>query len=277
MFEPVRNCRYCSSALEAGRHQMFRGVCSEAQCRNRYIKDETRIRKNADEDRYKKRCEIARKYVVDSHASLETNDIGIEADVSEHGLKSSANACLPVFPVPALQRQLTSLPPERRRTFLRHLKECVDEAFEESLDPVDGSFSNDGDGSNIADPSRILGFACGTCRGDCCRNGSTHAFVSKELVNRVRRQYPKSDKAEIFTLYESKLLEKTHDESCVFQQEFGCGLPRELRANLCNTFECEDLVYLQREPNPGSATIAAMDGEAVIRVQKFVHPKADAV
>ncbi len=276
MFEPITNCRYCSSVLEAGKHQMFRGVCSEAQCRNRYIQDETRITKNAEEDRYKKRCAIARKYVVDSHASMESIDIGIEVDASEHGLKSSANACLTVFPVPALQLQLTSLPPERRSTFLMHLKECVDEAFEESLSPVDGSFSNEGDGSNIAAPLRILGFACGTCRGDCCRNGSTHAFVSKELVNRVRRQNPKSDKAAIFTLYESKLLEKTYDGSCVFQQEFGCGLPRELRANICNTFECEDLVYLQREPNPRSATIAAMDGEAVIRIQNFVDSKADA-
>ena len=91
-----------------------------------------------------------------------------------------------------MQRKLTDLPAERHAAFVDHLTSTVDASYLENenidLQGVDCDFEEIE--RQAASPLPILSAACGTCRGACCYNGGTHAFVSTQLIDRVRRLNP---------------------------------------------------------------------------------------
>jgi hypothetical protein len=61
--------------------------------------------------------------------------------------------------------------------------------------------------------------------------------------------------------------ERTYENSCVYHQQQGCGLPRELRSDICNSFECEELAELHREARASGEPLllVALDGSEAVR------------
>ena len=261
-------CHFCGENLLRGHHYRYRGVCERFECQKNHIHSESQKLRASDAQRYEHRRNVARKFVqheetIDLDRPQEC--ITVDPRVGEKQLVDP----LAVHPVPALERELTVLPEERKRLFQAHLSQAVREAFSEPVPCSNSESENRDSHPTRAEPLPILSFACGTCRGDCCRQGGTHAFVSKDLITRIRQIDPSSSPDEIIHFYTSRLTERTYDESCVFHQQFGCGLPRDRRANICNSFECDDLCTIKRQYENGPAWTVSMAGDQVVRARRF--------
>jgi hypothetical protein len=95
------------------------------------------------------------------------------------------------------------------------------------------------------DEANLLGKACATCMGSCCKLGKTDAFVDYPslqhfLASQVSEQ-------EITALYSDYFLTQSYQDSCVFKGNKGCALPRELRSFTCNNFLCDGVINYRHE------------------------------
>jgi len=93
--------------------------------------------------------------------------------------------------------------------------------------------------------STLPGRLCGVCGGGCCPAGGTHAFQSEATIRRVMAANPDLDSAGLRALYLGHLPQRTIPGGCVFQARTGCGLPRSLRGDICNSYACQALQQLQ--------------------------------
>ncbi|MBU6367904.1 MAG: hypothetical protein KJT01_16945, partial [Gemmatimonadetes bacterium] len=168
---------------------------------------------------------------------------------------------LPVVLVPANTRGLVPLPEAARAGFRRHLDAVVADAFARPLrDNTAGMSAQEaGERADAGETaSRDPGLAahmvhggCATCRGECCTAGGTRAFLTADSLVRVRAQratlgvHGESPEA-IAALYRDRLPAEHYEGSCVFHERTGCALPRALRANLCNRYQCGELTQLSR-------------------------------
>ncbi len=251
MTKPSSSCRFCGKAITFSQQHVFRGTCEAAECQAHLFQLELSEFKLAAERRHEARKALAFKF----------------AHIDNPKCYSTDSTLPVVYPVPCMNGELTVLPAERRAQFQEHLQKSVTEAFEEPLFEASETEQETETNNQIAPPSPVVIAACSTCRGDCCRQGETHAFVTKELIVRIRRHHPTATQQEIVEMYDSRLSSITQEGSCVYHQERGCGLPRELRANICNSFECEDLRYIFRESPATTLVIVSLDGEVGIRSQ----------
>lgn len=190
------------------------------------------------------------------------------------------SAVLPVVLLPANSRELTPLPDEASAQFRRHLRLQITRAFAlplrdnalpmsaEEAGARDEAGEIEGPAADSADlaTGAVLGAACGTCRGECCTAGGTHAFLKAASLVRVRAQLATEGSAptpeEIEARYVSALPARHYRGSCVFHTTGGCTLPRGLRSNLCNRYLCGGLTQLSRAmvaSGTDSAFVAAAD------------------
>jgi hypothetical protein len=172
------------------------------------------------------------------------------------------SSTLPIVLLPRNERLLVPLPDTRYETHRGYLFKIVKEArtcyendgelLAESNAPVNGI-------SSIDATLPVLSTACGLCRGECCYTGGNSAWLRPATIQRQHWfRFGVSDKR-IVDFYLSYLPVTSFEDSCVYQGEYGCTLPRNLRANKCNQFLCKelgDLVSALAE-NEGSSCIAA--------------------
>ncbi len=180
---------------------------------------------------------------------------------------------IPCFAVPANLMPLVELPVDRREKFIAHLQQVTDEAFEinepnashaESIDEdLDFALTNE---VPVAD---VVSAACGTCRGYCCRHGAHHAFYSKTHIQHLRQRHPTHTSQQIIELIAGHLPRESVQDSCVMHGPQGCSLPREFRAELCNRFECSELVHIIKSVDVYPIRIVAIDGGQLIRQTKY--------
>jgi hypothetical protein len=186
---------------------------------------------------------------------------------------NAAESSLPYFAVPANHRPLVDLPTHRRQQFLDHLQQVFEAAFqfdEPPINAVDGEERGSEVTPSAAAPvSPVVSAACGTCRGYCCRHGAHHAFFSQTHVQRLRAQHPTLTAQEIIDLIAGYLPQSSVEDSCVMHGPQGCELPRAYRAELCNHFECSDLVHIVESLGRVPIHIVAMDGEHIVRQTKY--------
>jgi hypothetical protein len=74
--------------------------------------------------------------------------------------------------------------------------------------------------------------------------GGEHAFLYPDHFRRFLRKHPERSRDELLADYLSRVPSASVRDSCVYHGDAGCVLPRELRANLCNSFLCGDLTEL---------------------------------
>ena len=125
-----------------------------------------------------------------------------------------------------------------------HLEQVIEVAFGAECDetPVAGVAENLLDAAGEVSTLPML--ACTVCRGRCCLGGTAQAYISAEDVRRYVKAKPATTREEILEAYLNCLADVSYENSCIFHQEQGCGLPRHLRSATCNEFECLDLKAL---------------------------------
>ncbi|MHC4406480.1 MAG: hypothetical protein ACYTG0_43195 [Planctomycetota bacterium] len=247
-------CERRITRLEASLH----GTCDSWQCRNEGRLQRRTRRKKYEED-LRRRQEEFQKWVRQYRNGVARSQ-GIE----------EPERFAPVA-IPAADRPIVPLPPERRAAFRDHLLELIAEAREKLAAPDDQP-----DDSETAVPEAdvepsllpILGRACATCEGHCCFGGGDTAFLDVAAILRYRRRHPDIEWDEIPDAFLAHVAEATYENSCVNHGPKGCTLPRSMRAAICNTFLCtglELLIGACTGPGPHRVFLVARNRERVFR------------
>jgi hypothetical protein len=98
------------------------------------------------------------------------------------------------------------------------------------------------------------------------RGGGTHAYLTTETIRRALRRGRRP--REILDDYLSHVPHKTYPGSCVYHARDGCALPRDLRADMCNRYFCDELVDFSKTLTSNAAVrgfFAAVEGETIVR------------
>ncbi len=226
-------CRFCQTPITPAQAALHGGSCADWRCRRRYLAElqqQARLAKQAAQEAWDQR--ILRSAALRDRAARQQ-------------LRPDAEAFVPA-PLPINRQHLAPLPRRRTEAFLEHLRQVIAAGFAEpapntATSPADADAGPAGEG----DPAQLLEQACALCRGRCCRCGENHAYLSPELIGRYRRSHPEAGAEQVFQAYEACLGEVTFEDSCVYHQPQGCGLPRRLRSDACNHFACQELEQLQ--------------------------------
>jgi hypothetical protein len=151
-------------------------------------------------------------------------------------------------PVPHLDRELVSLPETRKAAFLGHLNGVVDRAFDQAgAEPPTTAATFARRLREVPDDPPALAATCMACRGYCCLKGArTHAFLTPESIAFHRHLNPEASPDEVKASYASRLPERSVEGSCVYHGARGCVLPRTMRAEICNHWQCSDRAELGR-------------------------------
>jgi hypothetical protein len=137
--------------------------------------------------------------------------------------------------LPAFEQTMGPLPEERRADFLESVKHSIERAFEDPRDPEpEVAKAEDPDGP-------LIQAACTSCRGACCRFGGTRAFLNPDHFRHYRRRHPGKSRDEMLEDYRKALPAMTCRDSCVFHTNTGCALPRDMRADVCNSWLCSGI------------------------------------
>ncbi len=88
---------------------------------------------------------------------------------------------------------------------------------------------------------------CSACRGSCCRSGETHAYLTREVLTRVRRDMKLKSEAAVLQAYLDRVPQRAHRESCIFHGARGCVLPRPMRSETCNRYLCYPIKQLGKD------------------------------
>jgi len=85
---------------------------------------------------------------------------------------------------------------------------------------------------------------CEKCKGACCLNGGDTAFLQTETIKRYMTKNSWLTPEQVLQNYKETIAEQTCVMSCINHTEKGCGLPQEMRSDMCNNFYCSTLKEL---------------------------------
>ncbi|MDV6029410.1 MAG: hypothetical protein F9B45_04750 [Phycisphaera sp. RhM] len=190
---------------------------------------------------------------------------------------------LPVC-VPSYKAELVPMTADRRealRAFLLVLiEDCTSEADAEPATPTQapdqagGADSSDHDAASET-LAEFLRVACTCCGGHCCTDGDDHAYFTVDSMRRYLARHPDRSPDAIVDDYLQHVPEETHEASCVYHSATGCSLPRPMRSDLCNSFECYGLTQLRDQvaENAGTGLFIAATNQQQVMHHRFVEPR----
>lgn len=156
--------------------------------------------------------------------------------------------------VPRCDSEITEVSTERRAMLRENLLAVLAELVTSDLanqqrppDVPDASVTRV-TGDDTSRPSElplVFAAACTTCGGYCCQQGAEHAHLHASKFDEYLRSHPETDPNQLVEQYMHRVPSSAHENSCIFHAEDGCSLPRELRSDLCNRFECNGLVAIR--------------------------------
>lgn len=249
-------CVVCGSPLRGIEARLYGGTCSQRRCRASYWEG---LAKRLQEEKQRRESEEAQRRKA---AALAHRD-RLAAELP----KTTPQPLLPVA-LPAQQRPLVPLPSARKALFREHLAGVVREAFEETAAAGSLPLAPAEDAASCQDEMLpVLLAGCAVCQGRCCLQGGDRAYLTADAIRRYRTRHPQATAEDVRRAYEAHLAERTYEDSCVYHQAQGCGLPRELRSDTCNGFECQELADLRREAQASGEAIllVALDGSRAVR------------
>ena len=160
---------------------------------------------------------------------------------------SSPTATQLQLALPSGPRKLVNLSHARRRQFTDHLTRTLTlAASNQEIEPEVSLHVPE----MQANASALEGFtvaACTMCGGGCCTRGANTAYLSASTLRRVLRSKPGQRANQLYARYIAALAPRTEQHSCIYHGAQGCGLPPELRSNVCHRFICQPLVQLHRK------------------------------
>jgi hypothetical protein len=249
-----RLCRVCQGPMTV--HEETRGgVCSRDSCRKTDLVQEVARR-------HREVAETRRQLSLE-HREKVAGSLGFSPPDS-----------LSVAVVPATSRPVVRLPHRRRRQFLSHLARVIREAAGELQSAQAGELPEEerAGAAQFVPELPVTRAACSACRGFCCRLGGTHAFVDAVTIRRYLASRPGMLPRDVLHAYRSRLPARGAQYSCVYHGENGCTLPREMRAHICNTFHCAELLELMKSaarPDAPPILIAAVHESGTVRSRLF--------
>ena len=231
-------CAGCGKELERRRWNLFR-CCENPECRRTYLN----AAKQRDAERAHKFAERIRR----------RNEIGLQAARAED--PSVTLEQIRFVPISRLAaKPIANLPQRRARAFRDHLMRQISQAAtlarrEPSQEIVEQPA-----------PAAIKQLACATCWGRCCEEGDIQAFVDEQTIRRYMDDNPAKRPRDVLHDYLELLPKRTVRDSCVFHSDRGCNLPRRMRADICNRFECNYLKKLGPDdlPDQGPVVLVAI-------------------
>jgi len=226
-------CLICSRMLTL--HEQYSGqICSDWRCRARQLDDALLAA----------RAEAAR-------------DLGLQQVEA-----------FPISVVPWRANRIVELPAERRselEEFLVNLLSTLPETSDESIVQSESGFCAEPPPASAPNDPEVdlhLAKVCAVCQGFCCFYGATrHAFLDSETMCRFGSQHPDVQTEAVVAEYLRYLPENHCEASCVYHTEVGCALPRQMRADICNSYECHGL----KDARQASATSALATACVVVR------------
>lgn len=257
-------CRYCGNPIDA--RGSLRDHCAHWRCRAARRRDQQLAKRAArarEDERYATRCAVVRDDMASGNA---TNHAGPHLDV---------------LPVPAFQRPTVALARERRERFREHLSDVMRDFRSSDEQQASAPLESTAAPLEVTDPaehSRFASAACATCGGRCCERGGDHAFISVATVRRFFSSHAGASDPHCEATYLGYLPAEVLHDSCVFHTRHGCALPRQLRSEMCNWFQCDDLERLSarvsREPTPDVWVLASMEDAQVIHFRYVASSRA---
>jgi hypothetical protein len=180
-----------------------------------------------------------------------------DRSAAQRGIDVTARRSYALAVLPRNTARSSRLPARRRAAFEQHLRNNLAEARgrlaagdvsePRYVEPTLESRSPAGLQAELA----LLGVGCAACRGSCCSKGHDHAFNSVDTMMQYLHAHPTDDDDSIVGRYMSWIGPRTMTGGCVFQQETGCSLPRDLRADICNRFYCDGLLMIRHRFSEG--------------------------
>lgn len=260
-----RSCVVCGETIDE-RVPRTQKYCSDQKCKLKYL---VRLRQHRQESLKRERERLMR----------QARDL--RGNAAEAAWIENPEDFIPVA-IPVNTRGVRHLPEKRRRSFCARLMKLIDQAAAELnsstrlKDDITMQMKRDAQmqGTELCS---ILSNACAICRGSCCILGAdTDAYLKVDTLLRYMHQHPELQQRQVLEEYLSYLPKKTYEDSCVYHTEFGCALPRDMRAETCNSFACDGLVEIREHAIDTKSTrffIAAMKGEDILR-SAFVDRKS---
>lgn len=113
------------------------------------------------------------------------------------------------------------------------------------------------------------GHLCAQCRGRCCnQGGASHAFITLPQLLRWQRRAAGRTLQDAVAYFVAALPPRHTQHSCLYHGPQGCALPREDRAEICNSHACDSLQSMRRllREQPGATfAVVTLNDEAVLR------------
>lgn len=188
----------------------------------------------------------------------------------------------PVAVVPWREMKLVPLADERRADLQRFVLDLLAQSSaDESQSARHGEDGRSGRAADVTPPHQatdgLLGAICAVCQGFCCFYGGVrHAFLDADAMAAFRGRYPGTGDAEVAAAYLAFLPERHCEGSCVYHTANGCALPRDMRARICNAYECRGLKETRQGRAAGSdfrACVVVRHDNSIVR-SAFVNSSA---
>jgi len=130
----------------------------------------------------------------------------------------------------------------RRQGRVRLLRDYLREQLDDvaGLPPLEETASPEADLAASAPPLRSES-VCAKCRGQCCRKGGDHGYISPGTLQRVLAADPALGGGALIDAYVSHVPTRSYAGSCIYHSASGCALPRALRSETCTSFLCDGL------------------------------------
>ncbi len=156
---------------------------------------------------------------------------------------------------------LVPLSATRQAAHRAFLQQLVDEPPEQSAEPL----AEPAPAESLGEQEWRL---CAQCRGRCCAlGGQHHAFITLAQLLRWQQREPGRTLQDAVESYAARVAHAHLDGGCAYQGEQGCTLPREDRADICNSYACNSLISTQAtlRDDPQAAFVAVtLDGDAAV-------------
>ncbi len=253
----VTHCSECQQPLDNPLDQLM-GVCQNPLCRGPYFR-KVKFQAQA-------AAKAARQALIES-TYAKWGDAIHELE----GQIPGASDELPtiVMAVPSCERAIVPLPDARRQQFIEKLDQLLHDATErlqsqQNLDAMEAEYGYRKHAEVAPAPLPVVN-GCTTCRGFCCWQGGTDAFLTADFLAWQLINYPDVGADVLRDRYIARLPSESNEDSCVFHAIDGCQITREMRNNICNVFHCKGLMDVAESFDSGRKSVAVAADEGQVK------------
>lgn len=181
---------------------------------------------------------------------------------TQQGLSAEASATYAVAVLPQTHARMSKLPTHRVQAYRETLRAVLAQARDAIADGRDEAIVSRTRPVAPAPTaleqaeSALYAACCAACRGDCCGNGGTHAYLRTETLVRYLRAHPAATDDAVEQDYLSHVQPRTITGACVNQGEQGCTLPQPMRSEICNRYLCAGIKMLKGAVDNGDTVRA---------------------